>query len=115
MSPQMGGEVDAARCVFVEVYPSATGADMGLKPRRPGKAGQVRARPKLLSGHLSFEHPSLEAAAVTLEDAWDAVLACLTAWLVRDDLEQPRRVGGHDAGVIAREGWIYRHPQAVGK
>lgn len=109
--PQM--EAGDAPCVFIEVYPSATGADVGLKPRRPARAGHVRARPKMLAPCMTFAHPSLEAAAVTLEDAWDATLACLTAWLVRDDLNQPRRLGRHDAGTLAREGWIYRHPDAI--
>jgi hypothetical protein len=57
----------------------------------------------------------MEATAVTLEDAWDAVLACLTAYLVREDLEQPSRVGTIAPEVVKVEGWIYRHPKVVGK
>ncbi|MEX0655587.1 MAG: DUF429 domain-containing protein [Phycisphaeraceae bacterium] len=109
--PQMPAE--GARCVFVEVYPSATAKDLSLTGRKPSRPGQARARPEMLEPWLRFAHPSLSATAVTLEDAWDAVVACLTAWLVRDDLGQPGRVGKHEAAVVAREGWIYRHPEAV--
>lgn len=111
--PQMSrGQASGAACVCVEVYPSATAKDLRLTGRKPGKPGQARARPEMLEPWLRFAHPSLEATAVTLEDAWDAVLACLTAWLVRDDLDQPGRVGKHGVEVVEREGWIYRHPEA---
>jgi hypothetical protein len=62
--------------------------------------------------YLRFADPSLEQTAVTLEDAWDAVLACYTAWTVRDDLGQPERLAGADPRLAA-EGWIYRTPAAV--
>lgn len=103
-----------AAVTLIEVYPSLTATDLNLSGRRPSRPGQVRARPEKLAAYLTFAHASMEAAAVTLEDAWDAVLACLTAYLVRDDLDQPGRVGGVPRGVIQREGWIYRHPDAAG-
>jgi hypothetical protein len=104
---------EAATLTLIEVYPSVTASDVGIKaPRKPKAPGQHRSRPAALSHYLSFDHPALEAAAVTLEDAWDATLACLTAWLVRDDLDQPARVGTVAPEQVMREGWIYRHPDA---
>ncbi|MFA9477027.1 DUF429 domain-containing protein [Phycisphaerales bacterium AB-hyl4] len=111
VAPQM--PIGTAKCVFIEVYPSATAKDLSLKGRKPNRPGQARARPEMLEPWLRFEHPSLAATAVTLEDAWDAVIACLTAWLVRDDLNQPTRVGKHEPAAVEREGWMYRHPEAV--
>lgn len=103
---------DLADLTVIEVYPSATRSDLGIKPgRAPRRAGEVRARPAALSEWVTFDHPAMEATAVTLEDAWDAVLACVTAWLVKDDLDQPARCGARSAGI---EGWIYRHPKACG-
>lgn len=103
---------DSAGCTLIEVYPSVTRTDLGIKPGRvPRRPGEVRARPAALSTWVTFEHPAMEATAVAIEDAWDAVMACLTAWLVREDLDQPARVGADKAAKI--EGWIYRIPQAV--
>lgn len=100
---------------IIEVYPAATHKDLGLrcgnKPRRPG---EVRARPAALQSWVRFANPSLEATAVTLEDAWDATLACLTAWLVRDDLEQPFAEATSPREQVELEGWIYRVPGALG-
>jgi len=104
---------EAAPLTLIEVYPSITARDVGIKaPRKPKAPGQARGRPAALSHYLSFDHPAMEAAAVTLEDAWDAVLACLAAYLVRDDLHQPARVGTIPTQLVQAEGWIYRHPQA---
>ena len=50
----------------------------------------------------------------TLEDAWDAVIACLTAYLARHDLEQPFRLHPGEREAFEHEGWIYRAPDAVG-
>ena len=52
--------------------------------------------------------------AVTLEDAWDATVACLTAWLARDDLHQPFRATDHPRATLELEGWIYRPPATLG-
>ncbi len=99
---------------LIEVYPSGTAQELGLPRRRvPGRPGEVRARKAALRTFLDFRDPDCEAAAVNLEDAWDAVIACLTAYLCRDDLEQPFHVGGHDPRVIALEGWTYRPPATV--
>jgi hypothetical protein len=102
-----------AGTTLIEVYPSITSTDLGLRCRRtPSRPGEVRARPAALRTYLEFDHPSLEATAVALEDAWDAVLACLTAYLARHDLDQPRRLGAPE-DTLALEGWIYRVPEAV--
>ena len=106
--------VDDASISLIEVYPSITATDLNMTGRRPRRAGQVRARPEQLAAYLTFDHPSMQAAAVTLEDAWDAVLACLTAYLVREDLKQPERLGRIPCEVYELEGWIYRHPDAAG-
>ncbi len=104
---------EGATLTLIEVYPSVTAPDVGIKaPRKPKAPGQCRSRPAALSHYLSFDHPALQAVAITLEDAWDATLACLTAWLVRDDLNQPARVGLVTPEQMKREGWIYRHPDA---
>ena len=101
-------------CRLIEVSPQATTVDLGLPRRRsPSRPGEVRARAAALRTFLTFAHPETEALAVTLEDAWDAVLCGLTAWMVRDDLDQPFRTGGGDAESIALEGWIYRPPAAL--
>ncbi len=99
---------------LIEVYPTLTARDLGITGRRPARPGDAAARPQKLAPHLSFAHPSMAASAAALEDAWDAVLACLTAFLVRNDLDQPFRVGSHPPEVIRNEGWIYRHPQMAG-
>jgi len=105
--------IAGASLSLIEVYPSVTSTDLGIKaPRKPKRPGEVFQRPAALAHYVSFDHPAMQAAAVTLEDAWDAVLACLTAYLVRDDLAQPQRVGKIDETAVQREGWIYRHPQA---
>lgn len=104
-----------ARTTLVEVYPSGTVADLGIRCRRtPSRPGEVRARPAALRPYLGFADPCLEAIAVTLEDAWDAVIACLTAYLARDDLDQPFRLHPGEREVFEREGWIYRAPAALG-
>jgi hypothetical protein len=105
-----------APTTLIEVYPSGTGTDLGIRCRRvPSRPGEVRARPAALRPYLSFADRTLEALAVTLEDAWDATLACLTAWLAREDLEQPYRTAGEPAREqIELEGWIYRAPAALG-
>lgn len=102
-----------APATLIEVYPSGTAKDIGIKGgRRPKRAGEAAARAAALRQYVSFDHPSMESTAATLEDARDAVLACLTAYLVRDDLDQPRRTGA-DPALAALEGWIYRHPAAL--
>jgi hypothetical protein len=62
---------------------------------------------------MTFGHPSLEAIACTLEDARDACIAALVAFLCRDDLDQPARLGRVPGDVLALEGWIYRPPAAL--
>lgn len=105
---------DGAAVSLMEVYPSATVHELGLPRRRaPGRAGEVRARAAALRTFLGFADANTEALAVTLEDAWDATVACLTAFLCRDDLDQPFRMGAPRERV-AREGWIYRPPATLG-
>src|SRR5690606_32120869 len=107
-------EVAESPCRLVEVSPQVTTVDLGLPRRRsPSRPGEVRARAAALRTFVAFGHGEAEALAVTLEDAWDAVLCALTAWLVRDDLDQPFRTGGGDPESIALEGWIYRPPAAL--
>jgi len=104
---------EGAQVVMMEVYPSGAVKDLGLKGSRvPTRPGEVRARPAGLRPFMSFDHPSLEATAVTLEDARDACIACLIAFLCREDLRQPAR-GRIPRDVVELEGWIYRPPQAV--
>ena len=55
----------------------------------------------------------MEACACTLEDARDACIAALVAFLCRDDLDQPHRLGRVPADRLALEGWIYRPPAAI--
>lgn len=100
---------------MIEVYPSGTAQELGLPKRRaPARAGESRARAAALRTFVRFADANLEAAAVTLEDAWDATIACLTAWLVRDDLDQPFRATDQPAATIELEGWIYRPPATIG-
>lgn len=112
VAPQQ--EAREAATLLVEVSPAATTIDLGLPRRRaPSRPGEYRARAAALRTFIGFENAELEALAVTLEDAWDATLSCLTAWLVRDDLDQPSRAGpGRE--VLSLEGWIYRTPAALG-
>lgn len=103
---------EGAGTTLIEVYPTATCKELGLPRRRvPGRPGETRARAAALRTFLTFGDRSLEAIAVTLEDAWDATVACLSAWLCRDDLDQPARATTPDAA--SREGWIYRPPLSV--
>lgn len=103
-----------ATTTLIEVYPSTTIRDLGVRCRRtPARPGEHRARVAALHTWLSFANGSIEAAAVVLEDAWDAVIACLTAWLARNDLHQPFRLGSHRPEVLRLEGWIYRPPAAL--
>lgn len=99
----------------IEVYPSQTAKDLGLRGRRPSRPGDGPARPAQLSPHIDFAHPAMAATCGTIEDAWDAVLACLTAFLVKHDLTQHQSTiasAPNASGMC--EGWIYRHPQALG-
>lgn len=106
---------EGADTALIEVYPSATARDLGFKwGRAPRRPGEVRARAAALRTWLRFENPSLEQTAVTLEDAWDAVLSCYTAWCARGDLEQPHRLHPEQRAALELEGWIYRLPEAVG-
>jgi hypothetical protein len=103
--------VSGAAVSLVEVYPSATAHELGLPRRRtPSRPGEIRARAAALRTFLDFADPNAEVLCVTLEDAWDATIACLTAFLCRDDLDQPFRAAGAPAESIALEGWIYRPP-----
>jgi hypothetical protein len=104
----------AAGTALVEVYPSATVQELGLPRRRaPSRPGEIRARAAALRTFLRFAEPNCEAIAVTLEDAWDATIACLTAWLVREDLDQPFRTSAYPRAALELEGWIYRPPAAL--
>ncbi len=99
---------------LIEVYPSATVVDLGLPRRRaPSRPSEARARAAALRTFMDFESPDCEALVVTLEDAWDAAIACLTAYLCREDLAQPSRVAKVAGTTLEREGWIYRVPMAL--
>lgn len=99
---------------LVEVNPASTAQELGLPRRRaPSRPGESRARAAALRTFLRFAGTDAEAAAVALEDAWDAVLACLGAWLARDDLQQPFRSSDAPREQIELEGWIYRPPAAL--
>jgi hypothetical protein len=101
-----------APTTLLEVYPSGASREIGMKGGRlPSRPGEVRARPAALRTFMTFDHPSMEAAACALEDPRDACMAALVAWLSRDDLDQPRRLGRVSEEALAVEGWIYR-PQA---
>lgn len=107
-------ESAATDTALIEVYPSATVRDLGLPRRRaPGGPGQIRARIAAFKPYLDFADPEVAALAATIEDAWDATIACLTAFLCREDLEQPRRVAPDSISRIVHEGWIYRAPAAL--
>lgn len=106
---------DGAATTVIEVYPSATIKDLGIKGgRTPFRPGEVRARPAALRPYLTFDHPSLEAIAVTFEDARDACIACATAYQCRADLDQPFRLKRAPEETVRLEGWIYRVPAATG-
>jgi hypothetical protein len=106
--------VEGAKTTIIEVYPSATVRDLGLPRRRnPGRPGEIRARIAALRPYLEFSTADAAATAVTLEDAWDATIACLSAFLCRDDLDQPTRINGSAWERIRDEGWIYRAPAAL--
>jgi hypothetical protein len=103
----------AAETVLIEVYPSAAAHELGLPRRRaPGRPGETRARAAALRTYLVFADPSLEATAATLEDAWDATIACLTAWLCRDHLDQPQGTEAAARDSVKTEGWIFSPPGA---
>ena len=96
---------------LIEVYPSAAAKDLGIRAgNRPRKPREVFARAAGMEAYVRFEPPQLAAVAAGLEDAWDACLAAVNAFIVRDDLDQPTRKG--DPARAAVEGWIYRHPEA---
>jgi hypothetical protein len=104
-----------APTTLLEVYPSGAIKDLGIKGSRvPSRPGEVRARPAGLRTFFSFEHPSLEAIACTLEDARDACIAALAAWQCREDLDQPFRCARVPEETVRLEGWIYRPPAALG-
>lgn len=104
-----------ARSTLIEVSPAATAQELGLPRRRaPGRPGEIRARAAALRTFLHFADTEIETIAVTLEDAWDATVACLTAFLARDDLEQPFRLHPSPRPTIELEGWIYRAPATLG-
>lgn len=103
-----------AETVLIEVYPSGAVKDLGMKGSRvPSRPGEVRARPAAFRPFLSFDHPSLEATACTLEDARDACIACYVAFLCREDLDQPFRLNRAPREMVELEGWIYRPPAAL--
>lgn len=103
-----------ATVTLVEVLPAATVHEMGLPRRRaPSRPGEARARAAALRTFLRFSDPTHEAIAVVLEDAWDATIACLTAWLAREDLDQPFRTSPADRARLTVEGWIYRAPSTL--
>jgi hypothetical protein len=104
-----------ASTVLIEVYPSGAAKELGIRGSRvPTRPGEIRARPAALKPYMTFAHPSLEAIACTLEDARDACIAALVAFLCRDDLDQPRRLARVDENLLTLEGWIYRPPTTLG-
>lgn len=105
---------EGAATTLIEVYPAGAAKELGIRGGRvPSRPGESRARPAALRPFLTFAHPSMEACACTLEDARDACIACLIAFLCRADLDQPHRLGRVPADLLALEGWIYRPPAAV--
>jgi len=105
-----------AATVLIEVYPSGAAHELGLPRRRvPGRPGEVRARCAALRTYVDFADPSIEAAAATLEDAWDATVACVTAWMCRGELDRPLATEPAEGERIALEGWIYAPPGAQAK
>lgn len=103
-----------APTTLIEVYPTATSKDLGFKfGKAVTRPAEAKARGAALRTFATFDHPSLEAVACGLEDAWDAVLACLTACRVAGDLDQPFGSGRPAREAVELEGWIYRIPEAV--
>ena len=103
-----------AETVLIEVYPSASVRDLNLPRRRsPNRAGQMRARIAAFKPYLDFANPEIATIAATLEDAWDATIACLTAFLCRDALDQPETASRGSLERVRSEGWIYRTPAAL--
>ena len=103
-----------ASTTLVEVYPSGAASELGLPRRRaPGRPGEAKARAAALRTFLDFADPTTEALAVTLEDAWDATIACLTAFLCRNHLDQPFSDARFDHERLRQEGWIYRPPESL--
>jgi hypothetical protein len=107
--------VPNAPVTLIEVYPSGTAQELGLPRRRaPSQPAEAKARAAALRTFLDFDNSDCEAIVVNLEDAWDATIACLTAFLCREDLDQPLREAGTGGDVaIASEGWIFRPPAAI--
>lgn len=104
----------SAGTVLIEVYPGGAARDLGIRGGKlPSRPGEVRARHAALKPFMTFAHPSMEACACALEDARDACIACLVAFLCRDDMDQPHRVARITPDVLAVEGWIYRPPAAL--
>ncbi|MBW3631179.1 MAG: hypothetical protein KY464_18080 [Gemmatimonadetes bacterium] len=103
-----------AGSTLIEVSPAATIQELGLPRRRaPGRPGEIRARAAAMRTFLTFATPEIETVAVTLEDPWDAMVGCLTAYLAREDLDQPFRLATHPRSTIELEGWIYRAPATL--
>src|SRR5690606_34339596 len=99
---------------LIEVYPSATVKELGMPRRRtPSRPGEVRARAAAVRTFMDSGESDCECLVVTLEDACDAAVACLTAYLCRDDLPQPIRTTQTAPARIEREGWIYRPPATL--
>ena len=106
--------VEKASTALIEVYPSGTVHELGIPKRRtPSRPGEIRARAAALRTFMTFAQADSEALVVTLEDAWDAAIACLTAYLCRNDLAQPYRTGKLSRPTIELEGWIYRPPATL--
>lgn len=106
--------VSDATTTLLEVHPSGTAQELGLPRRRtPSRPGEARARAAALRTFVDFADPNLEALAATLEDAWDATIACITAYQCRNDLEQPFRLFAQHEDRLRCEGWIYRPPAAL--
>ncbi|HEU4557828.1 MAG TPA: DUF429 domain-containing protein [Longimicrobium sp.] len=101
----------SATTTVIEIYPSGAAKDLGIRGGRvPSRPGEVRARPAALKPFMTFAHPAMESCACTLEDARDACIAALVAFLCRSDLDQPRRQDRVPAEMVVLEGWIYRPP-----
>ena len=104
----------AAATSLVEVHTAGTAQELGLPRRRtPSRPGETRARAAALRTFTGFADQNLEALATTLEDAWDATIACVTAYQCRDDLAQPFRAMPLETERLRHEGWIYRPPAAL--